>query len=305
MTPKQSAKFLERFRVNPGTTVQLKKHDPAWRGDAELRRLSSSELKGRAKTYLDKNRDELAEAQEVLWASDTYSVLVVLQAMDCAGKDGLIKHVMSGVNPQGCGVVSFKQPSAEELDHTFLWRAMKALPERGKIVLFNRSYYEDVLVVKVHPELLDHAKLPDDVRSSSFWDHRYNDINAMEHHLVRNGTRVVKLFLHMSKGEQRKRLLERLDDPEKHWKFSLADLKERGYWKDYQRAYEEMLSATSTRWAPWHVLPADNKWVCRALAAAILTREIRSLKIDYPKVTDEQHKALAAARKQLMGEGRR
>jgi PPK2 family polyphosphate:nucleotide phosphotransferase len=222
--------------------------------------------------------------------------------MDAAGKDGTIKHVMSGVNPQGCQVFSFKKPSVEELDHNFLWRYMRCLPERGRIGIFNRSYYEDVLVVKVHPGLIEQQKLPPGKRGKSFWEDRYEDINAFERHLVRNGTVVLKFFLHVSKGEQKRRFLERLERPEKHWKFSAADLAERAFWDRYMEVYEDALSATSTAWAPWYVVPADRKWVTRAVVADLLTAAIRGLDLKYPEVTEEQRRALAEARKRLADE---
>ena len=239
----------------------------------------------------------------MLYADDRYAVLIVLQAMDAAGKDGTIKHVMTGVNPQGCQVFSFKKPSAEELDHNFLWRYMKSLPERGRIGIFNRSYYEDVLVVKVHPELLG-RQLPREKETfgKKFWEERYEDINAFEQHLVRNGTVILKFFLNVSKDEQKKRFLERLDRPEKNWKFSPSDLAERGYWDDYMAAYEDALTATSTDWAPWYVIPADHKWITRAVVADIVTTAIRELDLKYPEVTDEQRKLLAEARKKLDAE---
>jgi PPK2 family polyphosphate:nucleotide phosphotransferase len=219
--------------------------------------------------------------------------------MDAAGKDGTIKHVMSGVNPQGCQVFSFKQPSAEDLDHNFLWRYMRSLPERGRIGIFNRSYYEDVLVVRVHPELLDRAKLPPGKRDGDFWDERYDDINRFERHLTRNGTLILKFFLHVSKEEQKRRFLERLDDPAKHWKFSAADLAERGFWSAYMKAYEKALSATSTPWAPWYVIPADHKWVTRAVVADIVANRIQSLELRVPKLDKEQKRKLAEARRLL------
>jgi PPK2 family polyphosphate:nucleotide phosphotransferase len=294
--------IIDLFRVTPGKDVRLKDHDTGWAQTKELKDLGKDAVKERTKEILEKNLADLAEAQELLYADDRYAVLIVLQALDAAGKDGTIKHVMSGVNPQGCQVFSFKKPSTEELDHTFLWRCMKCLPERGRIGIFNRSYYEDVLVVKVHPELLETQKLPQGKRDKGFWKSRYDDINAFERHLVRNGTVVLKFFLHVSREEQKKRFLERLDRPEKHWKFSAADLAERAFWDDYQEAYEDALSATSTKWAPWYVVPADNKWVTRAVVADILTAAIRALDLRYPEVTNEQRKALAEARKQLENE---
>jgi PPK2 family polyphosphate:nucleotide phosphotransferase len=279
--------------------VRLKQRNPGWAQTAELKELGKDVIKGRAETVLAENLKQLAEAQELLYANDVYSVLVILQAIDAAGKDGTIKHVMSGVNPQGCQVFSFKKPSEEELDHNFLWRYMKALPERGRIGIFNRSYYEEVLVVKVHPELCERQKLPPGKRGKSFWQERYDDINDFERHLSRNGTLILKFFLHISKDEQKKRFLERLETPEKHWKFSAADLAERAFWKDYMEAFEEALSATSTEWAPWYIIPANHKWVARAAVAGILTSTIGSLHLTYPEVTPEQRQALEEARTQL------
>jgi PPK2 family polyphosphate:nucleotide phosphotransferase len=294
-----SPKLIKLFQVAPGAKVRLKQRNPGWAQTAELKELGKDVIKGRAETVLAENLKQLAEAQERLYANDVYSVLVILQAMDAAGKDGTIKHVMSGVNPQGCQVFSFKKPSDEELDHNFLWRYMKALPERGRIGIFNRSYYEEVLVVKVHPELCERQKLPPGKRGKSFWQERYDDINDFERHLSRNGTLILKFFLHMSKDEQKKRFLERLETPEKHWKFSASDLAERAFWKDYMEAFEEALSATSTEWAPWYIIPADHKWVARAAVADILTSTIGSLHLTYPEATPEQRQALEAARTQL------
>jgi PPK2 family polyphosphate:nucleotide phosphotransferase len=291
------------LRVKPGTDVRLKDHDPAWTGTKEMQQLGKDELKDVAKKILKENIEELAKTQELLYANDQYSVLIIVQAMDAAGKDGLIEHVMSGVNPQGCQVFSFKKPSDEELDHNFLWRCSKALPERGRIGIFNRSYYEEVLVVRVHPELLEHQRLPPGKRNWKFWGKRYDDINAFEHHLVRNGTLIIKFFLNVSRGEQKKRFLERLDNPEKNWKFSEADVAERKYWKEYMRAYEAAISATSTKWAPWYILPADHKPVTRTLAADILTSTVRGLKLKVPTVSSERRKSLEQARQALLNEG--
>jgi PPK2 family polyphosphate:nucleotide phosphotransferase len=264
--------------------------------------------------------NELAAAQELLYASDTASVLVILQGLDAAGKDGTIKHVMSGVNPQGCEVTSFKEPSVDELHHDFLWRVERSLPARGHIGIFNRSHYEDVLVVRVHPEMLAALHLPGlnlaadpgqpgaagaAVRASvpaSLWRQRYEDISAFEHHLHRNGTRIVKFFLHISKEEQRRRLLARLDDPSKHWKFSSSDLAERQYWDDYQMAYEAALSATSTDWAPWYVIPSDDKHVARTLVAGILAGAIEDLDLAMPEVSPETRHEILAAKAQLLAE---
>ena len=247
--------------------------------------------------------DELAASQELLWANGTHALLVVLQAMDAAGKDGTIKHVMSGVNPQGCEVTAFKQPSAEELGHDFLWRAAKALPGRGRIGIFNRSYYEEVLVVRVHPELLARGTaVPGKGPAKAVWRDRYEDINAFELHLHRNGTRIVKIFLHVSREEQKRRFLERLDDPAKYWKFSAADLAERGHWDDYMAAYEEALTATSTAWAPWYVVPADHKYTLRALVGGIVVHTIDEMDLPPPQVAPDGLEALARAKAELLAE---
>jgi PPK2 family polyphosphate:nucleotide phosphotransferase len=294
----------KRFQVQPGRRVRLKSHDAGWSGKGEFKDVSQDELKERSLKFLEKNRRALANAQERLYANDTYSLLIILQAMDAAGKDGTIKHVMSGLNPQGCQVFAFKKPSAEEIDHNFLWRYMRALPERGRIGIFNRSYYEDVLVVRVHPKILDGQKLPDNgKRGSKFWNARYDDINTFERHLVRNGTVILKFFLNVSKKTQKERFTERLNDPAKHWKFSFADLEERGYWDDYQVAFEDMLQHTSTPWAPWWVIPADHKWVTRTLVAAIVTDAIKDLRLEMPTVSEEQQRLIARAKQQLSAKG--
>lgn len=295
-------KLVAQFRVEPGTEVDLKEYRTDWTDSEEAVELGKDVIKQRALEILDKNREELAEAQELLYASDTYSVLLVFQAMDAAGKDGTIRHVMSGVNPQGCQVFSFKRPSDEDLDHNFLWRYSKCLPERGRIGIFNRSYYEEVLVVKVHPEILERQKLPPGERNDAFWQARYKDINNFEKHLVRNGTIILKFFLHVSKQEQKRRFLERLENPKKHWKFSAADLAERAFWKDYRRAFEDAVSATSTKWAPWYIIPADRKYVARALVADIITTAIEDLNLKYPEVSPQQLEQLAAAKEQLQNE---
>jgi PPK2 family polyphosphate:nucleotide phosphotransferase len=287
------------FKVPAHGRVRLEDFDPGWARE-HFRDLKKDTLKARAEGYLRTNLAALSEAQQLLWATDRHSVLIVLQAMDAAGKDGTIRHVMSGINPQGCQVFNFKKPSDEELDHTFLWRFMKALPERGRIGIFNRSYYEDVLVVRVHPRILEAQKLPNGSRGRRFWRDRYDDINEFERHLVRNGTLVLKFFLHVSKDEQRRRFLARLTDPATHWKVSDADLDEREHWDDYQDAFEAAFRHTSTRWAPWWVIPADHKWVARALVAAIVTRSIQSLKLKLPTVSGERKRQLAAARARLI-----
>jgi PPK2 family polyphosphate:nucleotide phosphotransferase len=291
--------ILKKFRVQPGKKFRLKDHDPAWSGNEDVPKAERKEF---AEKILTQDVKELAEEQEKLYASDTWSLLVIFQAMDAAGKDGTIKHVMSGINPQGCQVYSFKQPSHEELDHTFLWRCMRALPERGRIGIFNRSYYEEVLVIKVHPELVATQRIPDSQPDKEFWRHRYDDINNFEAHLSRNGTKVVKFFLNVSKDEQRQRFLDRINDPEKHWKFSAGDIAERAHWNEYMRAYEECLEETSTDDAPWYVIPADHKWVSRALVAVILTETIRSLDVDWPEVTAQQKNAITEAKRALEGE---
>lgn len=295
-------KMLDKFRVPPNKKFRLKEVNSSWRGDAEMRGLTDAELKQSAQHTLDVNLQELAAQQARLYADDRWSVLVVLQAMDAAGKDGVVKHVASGLNPQGCDVYSFKAPSADELDHSYLWRIMRVSPARGKITIFNRSHYEEVLVVKVHPEYLKRQKLPEELITKKIWEERYEDINNFERHLARNGTVILKFFLYTSKAEQKKRFLERLENPDKHWKFSASDLNERQYWDDYMRAYEEALSATSTKWAPWYVIPADHKAVARVMVSTILTRAIEELKLNYPTVSKEERLALDQAHKRLLAE---
>jgi PPK2 family polyphosphate:nucleotide phosphotransferase len=293
---------LELFLVPPRSKVRLKDHDPKWAGGAEAKQLKGDTVKEKAKIILDDTIADLSAAQELLYADDRHAVLIVLQAMDAAGKDGIIKHVMSGLNPQGCEVHAFKKPSDEELGHDFLWRCNVRLPERGRIGIFNRSYYEEVLIAKVHPEVLTAQQLPCDKRGKKFWRHRYEDINEFERHLVRSGTVVLKFFLNVSKDEQRKRFLARLDVPDKNWKFSVADIEERQHWDDYQKAYELALGATSTKWAPWHIVPADNKWVSRAVVARIVAAKIRSLDLRYPEVDDKKRAMLVEARQRLENE---
>ena len=291
--------IVDQFRVTPGKSVRLKDFDPAWEGDPKIPREKRKEF---AQSTLTEDLTSLAASQELLYAADSWSVLIIFQAMDAAGKDSTIKHVMSGVNPQGVQVFSFKHPSAEELDHNFLWRCMRALPERGRIGIFNRSYYEEVLVVKVHPELVAAQNIPDAQVNKSFWEHRYEDINNVEKHLVRNGTLILKFFLHLSKEEQRKRFLERLNDPKKHWKFSSSDIAERAYWKEYRKAYEDMLEATSTRHSTWHIIPADHKWVARSLVATIIARSIAALDLKYPEITEEKRQQITQAKALLEAE---
>jgi PPK2 family polyphosphate:nucleotide phosphotransferase len=294
--------IIDLIRVKPDTKVRLKDYHTGWDQTEELKSVGKKMVKERAGEVLQKSIEELSECQQLLYADDRYALLIVLQAMDAAGKDGTIRHVMSGVNPQGCQVFSFKKPSDEELDHNFLWRYMKSLPERGRIGIFNRSYYEDVLVVKVHKEILEKQKLPDGKHGKSFWEARYDDINAFERHLVRNGTVVLKFFLHVSKEEQKQRFMDRLERAEKNWKFSLADLNERAYWDDYVDAYEKAISATSTKWAPWYIVPADNKWASRAVIADIVTSTLRGLNLKFPEMTGAQRALLEQARKSLAEE---
>jgi PPK2 family polyphosphate:nucleotide phosphotransferase len=288
--------IAERILVPPGKTVNLKDYDPASLLTADMKDLSKEQAKERAESLLEQSRRDLVGAQDLFYASARYALLVELQGRDASGKDGVIKHAMSGLNPQGCEVHSFKQPTPEERAHDFLWRARRVTPVRGRIGIFNRSYYEDVLVVKVHPELLgEGAGKP----GPSFWEHRYEAINAMEKHLVEERTVVLKFFLHISKGEQRKRLLERLEDPNKLWKFSPNDLAERAFWDEYTTAYEDAISATTTKKAPWFIVPADHKWVARTAVAVVVAHAIRSLDLSYPKPTQEQLEAIERARAQL------
>ena len=292
----------EDFKVPAGKTISLKAYDSSWVpkwAKKQEEKEGKKAVKEQALTLLEANRQKLVELQELFWASNTYSMLIILQGMDAAGKDSTIAHVMSGINPQGCQVTGFKTPSAEELDHDFLWRYTKALPERGSIGIFNRSYYEDVLIVKVRPEVLDMQKLPPEDEGKLFWDQRYEDINMFERHLVRNGTVVLKFFLNVSKKEQKQRLLERLENPDKEWKFSLTDLSERSKWADYMEAYEDMLNKTSTEWAPWYVIPADKKWVTHASISEIILSQIKKLDLKYPVLSKEQHAALEKARVEL------
>jgi PPK2 family polyphosphate:nucleotide phosphotransferase len=295
-------RIFKELLVEPGANANLSGRDTAWTGGQEFEALSAKRLTATAKAILARGVKELADAQELLWASDTYALLAVFQAIDAAGKDSTIKHVMSGVNPQGVQVVSFKQPSSEELGHDYLWRISKALPERGRIGIFNRSHYEEVVALRVHPEWLKAQKLPPGPQEVSFWAHRHQDINAFELHLARNGTKIVKFFLHVSKAEQKRRFIRRLDRPGKQWKFSAADLAERAHWNDYVDAYEEAISATSTAWAPWYVIPADNKPVMQAMVAAVLVDAISSLDLRWPEVSAEARAANAEARRKLEAE---
>jgi len=283
------------YRITNGKKFRLKHVDPADTGD-----LKSAD-KPRAKEALQNGVEAMAELQDVLYAQDRWSLLLIFQAMDAAGKDGTIKHVMSGVNPQGCQVSSFKGPTSEDLDHDYLWRCVKQLPERGRIGIFNRSYYEETLVVRVHPEFLAGQKLPKECVTKDIWKERFQDIRAFERYLHRNGTAVVKFFLHISKEEQQKRFLERLDDPDKNWKFSVNDARERGFWDDYMEAYEETIRETASEKSPWYVVPADNKWFTRVIVAAAVIDALAAMKLQYPKVSEAKRQELAATRKELLG----
>lgn len=292
MTEKLKTKInAEDFRVPPGKKINLN-HWPTL-----VKPIYGS--KEDYKKILDDHVAKMSSQQQLLYACNCYAVLLIFQGMDSAGKDGAIRHVLSGINPEGCQVFSFKQPSAEELKHDFLWRTTCRLPERGIIGIFNRSYYEEVLVVRVHPEMLDNEGRPESQNKRKLWKERYRSIVDSEEHLYRNGTRIVKIFLHLSKEEQRKRFLARIDDPEKNWKLSLADIHERKYWKDYQKAYEDCLHATSTRNAPWYVVPADDKENARLIVSTIVLDALAALKVSYPKTTEARHAELESIRKLL------
>jgi len=295
-------RLLQQLVVEPGQPAGLTTRDSGWTGGPDFAHLAQDELDERAKEALKSGIEELSDAQELLWASDSDALLVVLQAMDAAGKDSAIEHVMSGVNPQGVQVVSFRKPSAEELDHNFLWRISRALPERGCIGIFNRSHYEEVVALKVHPEWLEPQRLPPGDRGPRFWHGRYEDINAFERHLDRNGTKIVKLFLNVSKEAQLKRFLARLDTPGKEWKFNAADVTERRHWDDYMQAFEDAITATSTPWAPWYVIPADHKKLTQALVALVIVDAITSLDLSWPEVSAKEHEANLEARKKLEAE---
>ena len=289
-------KMLKRYRIENGKHFRLKDHDPA--DTAGLK----SEFKPQAHDLLTKGVEKLARLQDTLAAQDRWGLLLIFQAMDAAGKDGTIKHVMSGVNPQGVQVTSFKAPSLEEQDHEFLWRAAKWFPERGDIGIFNRSYYEEVLVVRVHPEILQKEKLPPSLVTKQIWRERFEDINAVERYLARNGLAILKFFLHVSRKEQKRRFLERLDHPDKNWKFSSADVKERAHWDAYQEAYEDMIQHTASEHAPWYVVPADNKWFTRMVVVEAIVDALTSLKLAYPKISGGQKVELESARTQLLAE---
>jgi PPK2 family polyphosphate:nucleotide phosphotransferase len=287
--------FARPYRIDNGRKFRLRDIDPADTGGVKS--------KDDATELLENGVRRLAEMQERLYAQDSWAVLLIFQAMDAAGKDGVIEHVMSGVNPQGCQVFSFKAPSPEELDHDFLWRTTRCLPERGRIGIFNRSYYEEVLVVRVHPEYLQGEKLPPSLVTKDIWKQRFEDINNHERHLAHSGVVVRKFFLHVSKKEQKKRFLKRLDEPEKNWKFALGDVKERGHWDEYMAAYEDMIQNTATEEAPWYVVPADHKWFTRLVVAAAVIHTLEGLGLHFPKVDEAKRKELKAARALLVGSG--
>ncbi|RAM53229.1 MAG: polyphosphate kinase 2 family protein [Hapalosiphonaceae cyanobacterium JJU2] len=289
------ADFLTRLNpktmiVKPGTKINMKDFDPDYKSDFQ---------KSEAKEVLQWEVKELAKYQDMLYAQDTYALLIVLQALDAAGKDSTIKHVMSGLNPQGFQVFSFKTPSDEELDHDYLWRSFKALPERGRIGIFNRSYYEEVLIVRVHPELLARQKLPFQTQDNHIWQQRFEEINNFEKYLVNNGIVVLKFFLNVSKEEQKKRFLKRIELPEKNWKFSTSDAKERQLWDEYMKAYEDVFNHTNTEWAPWHIIPADHKWFTHISVAYFLYEKMKSLNLAYPKVSEEHYTELLKAKEIL------
>lgn len=289
--------IMNRCKVDKQNIFVLSDYDTAWSGTEDIQKLGEKKLKKNAKKILKDNLEELSKAQELLYATGKKSMLLIFQAMDAAGKDGTIKHVMSGINPQGCQVFSFKKPSAEELSHNFLWRYTTRMPELGRIGIFNRSYYEEVLVLKVNPELLKNSN-PDD----TFWNERYDDLNNLEKHLTQNGTVVLKFFLNVSKDEQRNRFLDRLNTPEKLWKFSDSDLVVRAKWDSYQSAFEDAINATATAYAPWYVVPADNKEIMRTIVSTIVTETILSLKLEPPRVSIENEKLLNEARIKLESE---
>ena len=293
--PDSSGFDLKHILVEPGKPISLKKDfDPAYSGNFKDTEETLTELR--------LNIEQLAGQQDILYANGTYALLLVLQALDAAGKDSTIKHVMSGVNPQGCEVYSFKAPFQEELDHDYLWRAAKRLPRRGRIGIFNRSYYEEVLVVRVHPEILAKQHLPPCEKDQSIWKHRFEEINCFERYLVNNGIIVLKLFLNVSKKEQKVRFLTRIEEKEKNWKFSAADVLERRHWAEYMAAYEDMLTHTSTDWAPWFVVPADHKWFTRLCVSEIVVATLKSLGLKYPKIGDEQLAELQKAKEELLNE---
>jgi len=291
----QTQKYVQPFRITKGNGFQLKSFDPGTTLGLKLNKQEASEL-------LQQGTSWLAQEQDMLYAQDRYSLLLVFQAMDAAGKDSTIKHVMSGVNPQGCQVFSFKQPSQEDLNHDFMWRYARSLPERGRIGIFNRSYYEEVLIVRVHPAILKQQKMPASVVGKRIWDDRLADIAHFEDYLARQGTIVLKFFLNVSREEQKKRFMKRLDTPEKNWKFSVSDVQERKFWDDYMHAYEEAIRATASKQAPWFVVPADNRWFTRLVVASAIVEAVEQLDLTYPKIDAEKKKELAAMRAALVRE---
>jgi PPK2 family polyphosphate:nucleotide phosphotransferase len=291
---KEAARLAKAYRVAKGEKFRFKDHDPSDTGEVKDQQHSQK--------IIDNRAGLITNLQEKLYAQDRWALLLVLQGMDAAGKDGVIKHVMSGVNPQGCNVHAFKAPSIEELNHDYLWRAHRCVPERGMIGIFNRSYYEEVLVVRVHPTLLQAEKLPDPLITKHIWEQRYEDINAFEHYLTHNGVVIRKFFLHISKKEQKKRFLERLEDSKKNWKFSMADVKERGYWNDYQEAYEEMIQNTAAKHSPWYIVPADNKWYTQLIVASAIITTLEELDLSFPDVDKEKKEELERVRESLLHE---
>jgi len=290
----KNGKLADTYRIENGKHFRLKDYDPGDTGHWKS--------KDHAAKTLEEQVARTADLQEKLYAQDEWALLLIFQAMDAAGKDGAIKHVMSGVNPQGCEVSAFKTPSFQELQHDFLWRTTRQLPERGHIGIFNRSYYEEVLVVRVHSEALKNEKIPSSLMDKDIWDDRFEDIRSFERHMTRSGTVIRKFFLHLSRKEQKKRFLARLDEPEKNWKFSASDVHERKYWDDYQDAYEDMIRNTSTKHAPWFVVPADNKWFSRLVVSTVVVDALESLKLGYPKVSEAARKELQAAKEGLLKE---
>ena len=293
---KEAAKLASRYCITDGKKFRLKDFDPGNTDGMKSKKL--------AEKALERSSAMLTEMQEKLYAQDEWALLLIFQGMDAAGKDGAIKHVMSGINPQGCDVYAFKAPTHEELDHDFLWREHKVVPGRGKIGIFNRSYYEEVLIVRVHPQFLKNEKLPDELVTKHIWEERYEDINAFERFLTRNGVVIRKFFLNISKEEQKKRFLSRLEDSKKNWKFSMDDIKERKFWKDYHEAYEEMVQNTATKRAPWYVVPADNKWYARLVVASAIIEALDGLNLAFPDVDKEKKKELENIREALLAEKR-
>jgi PPK2 family polyphosphate:nucleotide phosphotransferase len=290
---KKARKYSEPFRITDGAKFRLKKIDPGETLGFE------ADDKERAEEELAQGVELLRHLQDKLYAQDQWAVLIIFQAMDAAGKDGAIKKVMSGVNPQGCEVSSFKAPSDEELDHDFLWRCARRVPERGRIGIFNRSYYEETIVVRVHPEYLEGQKLPRKIKTKDLWKQRFKDISNFERHLSNNGTKVLKFFLHLSKEEQRQRFLKRIEDPDKNWKFSMKDVEERQHWEEYMEAYEDTIRHTASKYAPWYVVPADNKWFTRLVVASAVVENLNGLNLEYPSLDEEGLKALESGKQEL------